>query len=111
MASKDCVILATDPDGCTRSADRFLDVPGGPAKGATPMKLLSMHRPAEDRAIAAVNTPNDQSRLETGLKSIAVGNSEPRLVETIKTMKNAYHSPHLGAIGIGDGLKHYGAVF
>ncbi|MGC9526261.1 MAG: HAD-IIB family hydrolase [Limnospira sp.] len=95
-----------------RSADRFLDVvPRGIAKGPTLMKLLSMYQRAEDRAIAAGDTLNDGSLFETGLKSIAVGNSEPKLVEKIQTMKNVYHSPHPGAAGIWDGLKHYGAVF
>jgi len=97
---------------CIRSADRFLDVvPRGVAKGPTLMKFLSKYRRAEDRAIVAGDTLNDLSLFETGLKSIAVGNSEPKLVEKIKPMKNVYHSPHPGASGIWDGLKHYGAVF
>lgn len=53
---------------------------------------------------------NDLSLFQTGLKSIAVGNSEPKLVNAIQTLANVYHSQEPGLHGIVDGLNHFGLL-
>ncbi|MGB3694355.1 MAG: HAD-IIB family hydrolase [Spirulinaceae cyanobacterium] len=94
---------------CILSADIYLDVmPKGISKGPTLLKFIEALHLNADNVIPAGDTLNDLSLFETGLKSIAVGNAEPKLVEKIKTMDNVYHSPHEGTAGIWDGLKTYG---
>ncbi|NCJ08341.1 HAD-IIB family hydrolase [Synechococcales cyanobacterium C] len=94
---------------CILSADIFLDVmPRGIAKGPTLLKLMEVLQLKRENVIPAGDTLNDLSLFETGLSAIAVGNSEPKLVEKIQTMENVYHSPHPGVAGIWDGIKVYG---
>ncbi len=93
---------------CILSADVYLDVmPKGVSKGPTLLKFIELLGLNADNVIPAGDTLNDLSLFKTGLKGIAVGNAEPKLVEKIKTMDNVYQSPHPGAAGIWDGLKHY----
>lgn len=93
---------------CILSADVYLDVmPKGVSKGPTLLKFIELLGLNADNVIPAGDTLNDLSLFKTGLKSVAVGNAEPKLVEHIKEMDNVYHSPHPGAAGIWDGLKYY----
>jgi HAD superfamily hydrolase (TIGR01484 family) len=93
---------------CILSADVYLDVmPKGVSKGPTLLKFIQLLGLNADNVIPAGDTLNDLSLFKTGLKGIAVGNAEPKLVEKIQTMDNVYHSPHPGTAGIWDGLKHY----
>jgi HAD superfamily hydrolase (TIGR01484 family) len=90
------------------SADTFLDVmPRGVAKGATLLKLIEAMRLDPNSAIVCGDTLNDLSLFETGLKGIAVKNSEPKLIRKTQTMENVYHSPYCGVMGIWDGLNVY----
>ena len=90
------------------SADKYFDVmPKGISKGPTLLKFLAAMSFNPDDTIACGDTLNDFSLFETGLKGIAVGNSEPKLVAKIQGMENVYHSPHPGVMGIWDGLKIY----
>lgn len=94
------------------SANKFLDVmPKGVAKGPTLLKTLKALQLNTDHTICAGDTLNDRSLFETGLKGIAVGNSEPKLIECIQHLDNVYHSTASGAAGIWEGLKHYGKEF
>ena len=94
---------------CILSADIYFDVmPRGIAKGPTLLKLMEVLHLDREAVIPAGDTLNDLSLFETGLKAIAVGNSEPKLVEKIQTMDNVYHSPHPGVAGIWDGINVYG---
>lgn len=94
---------------CILSADLYFDVmPRGIAKGPTLLKLMEVLHINREAVIPAGDTLNDLSLFETGLKAIAVGNSEPKLVEKIKAMDNVYHSPHPGVAGIWDGINAYG---
>ena len=94
---------------CILSADLYLDVmPKGVSKGPTLLKFIEALNLNSDNVITAGDTLNDFSLFETGLKGIAVGNAEDKLVELIRTMNNVYHSPHHGVAGIWDGLKSYG---
>jgi HAD superfamily hydrolase (TIGR01484 family) len=94
---------------CILSADLYLDVmPKGISKGPTLLKFIESLSLSADDVIPAGDTLNDLSLFETGLKGIAVGNAEPKLVARIKDMDNVYHSSHPGVAGIWDGLKVYG---
>lgn len=94
---------------CILSAEKFLDVmPKGVSKGPTLLRFIDALNLDAENVIPAGDTLNDYSLFQTGLKSIAVGNSEPKLVEKIKTMPNVYHSSEPGAAGIWEGLKYYG---
>jgi len=97
---------------CITSADEFLDVmPPGVAKGPTLLRTIDALQLNSDDVICAGDTLNDRSLFETGLKGIAVGNAEPKLVERIQTLDNVYHSTAPGAAGIWEGLEHYGKQF
>lgn len=101
-------ILDADFD-CILSAEKYLDVmPKGVAKGPSLLRLIEALNLDVEHVIPAGDSLNDYSLFETGLKSIAVGNSEPKLADKIKTMPNVYHSLEPGAAGIWDGLKYYG---
>lgn len=93
------------------SADEYLDVmPKGVSKGPTLLKFIEAQGLHRDDVVTAGDTLNDLSLFETGLQSIAMGNSEEKLVSAIRDLPNAYHSPGPGAAGILDGLQHFGKV-
>ncbi|NER06587.1 MAG: HAD-IIB family hydrolase [Okeania sp. SIO3C4] len=93
---------------CILSADVYLDVvPKGVSKGPTLMKFIELLGLNPDNVIPAGDSLNDLSLFKTGLKSVAVGNAEPKLVKHIAKMKNVYYSPYPGTAGIWDGLKYY----
>lgn len=93
---------------CILSADVYFDVvPKGVSKGPTLMKFIKLLGLNTDNVIPAGDSLNDLSLFKTGLKSVAVGNAEPKLVKYITTMDNVYHSPYPGTAGIWDGLKYY----
>ena len=93
---------------CILSGDKYFDVmPKGISKGPTLLKLISTLNLNPDNVVTAGDTLNDSTLFQTGLKSIAVGNAEPKLVAEIQTMDNVYHSPYPGVAGIWDGLKNY----
>ncbi|MBL1199083.1 MAG: HAD-IIB family hydrolase [Nostoc sp. GBBB01] len=87
----------------------YFDVmPKGVSKGPTLVRFLTEMSFNPDDTVTCGDTLNDFSLFQTGLKGIAVGNSEPKLVEKIQTMENVYYSPYPGVMGIWDGLKIYG---
>ncbi len=94
---------------CILSAELYLDVmPQGISKGPTLLKCIEALGWNADNVIPCGDTLNDLSLFQTGLKSVAVGNAEPKLVAKIKDMANVYHSPEPGVAGIWDGLRVYG---
>ncbi|MEM7653226.1 MAG: HAD-IIB family hydrolase [Pseudomonadota bacterium] len=93
---------------CIISDNTFLDVmPRGVAKGPTLLRLLALLNLSHDRTLVAGDTLNDISLFQTGLKGVAVQNSETALVDHIRDMDHVYHSPHEGAAGIADALHHF----
>lgn len=93
---------------CLLSADRFFDVlPKGISKGPTLRRLVTTLGLDMDRVLVAGDTMNDLSLFETGFKGVAVGNSELRLAAAVRAMPNVYHSPHPGAAGIADAIRHF----
>jgi HAD superfamily hydrolase (TIGR01484 family) len=90
------------------SGDRYLDVmPKGVSKGPSLLKLIEALDLDREAVIAAGDSLNDLSLFATGLKSIAVGNSEPKLIEEIQVLPNVYLSTKMGVAGIVDGLNYY----
>jgi len=90
------------------SCDLYLDiVPRGVNKGTTLLRLLKHLELDQKLAVTCGDSLNDLSLFETGLNSIAVGNSEPKLKEKIQTLENVYHSQFPGLLGIMDGLQFY----
>jgi len=90
------------------SCDMYLDiVPKGVNKGSTLLNLVHDLNLPCDNIITAGDSLNDLSLFQTGLKSIVVGNAEPKLtIETAK-LKNVFHSQYPGLSGIIDGLNYY----
>jgi len=110
------------------SADTFLDVlPRGVSKGPTLRQLIAhLSVPPQDVLVAG-DTLNDLSLFTTGLRGVAVGNSEPALLEALRTLereqaldesepvhaiqsRRIYRSPRHGAAGILDAVHHHGFV-
>lgn len=91
------------------SAGTYFDVlPRGVAKGPTLMRVVdALGLPAE-RVLVAGDTLNDLSLFRTGLHGVAVGNSEPALVDAVADLPNVLHSEHHGCAGITDAIEHFG---
>jgi HAD superfamily hydrolase (TIGR01484 family) len=90
------------------SCESYLDiVPKGINKGVTLLNLLNQFGLAHDTVITCGDSLNDLSLFQTGLKSVAVGNAEPKLVSEIESMQNVYFSSHHGLLGVIDGLAFY----
>jgi len=94
---------------CLLSAETFLDVlPRGVAKGPTLLRLLETLELPADAVLVAGDTLNDLSLFETRMKGVAVGNSEPKLLDAIAGYPWVYRSAQPGAAGISDALRHFG---
>lgn len=90
------------------SANVFFDVlPRGVNKGQTLLRLLAHERCARERVLCAGDTMNDFSLFETGLRGVAVGNSEPPLRDAIADLGNVYHARRHGAGGIVEAIRHF----
>lgn len=110
------------------SADTFLDVlPRGVSKGPTLRHLIAhLNLPPQDVLVAG-DTLNDLSLFATRLRGVAVGNSEPALLERLRALEREqapdepawavprssqriHRSPRAGAAGILDAVHHHGFV-
>ncbi len=93
------------------SSEQYLDIlPKGVGKGTSLLNLLSEIRISSARVITSGDSLNDLSLFETGLKSIAVSNSEPKLIDKIKSLPNVFFSSFPGILGVLDGLRHWKAI-
>lgn len=94
---------------CIVSADVYLDVlPKGIAKGPTLLRVVDAFDLPDDRVLVAGDTLNDLSLFHTGLRGVAVGNSEPALVDAIAGLTEVHHSELPGCAGIADAIEHFG---
>lgn len=86
---------------CLVSAGTYLDVlPRGVSKGPTLLRLIEHLEIDRERVLVAGDTMNDLSLFETGLRGVAVANSEPDLVARVRDLKNTTISRGDGAAGI-----------
>jgi len=91
---------------CLTSASTYLDVlPRGVSKGPTLLRLVEHLKIDPARVLVAGDTMNDLSLFETGLKGVAVANSEPDLVARVKDLQNTTISRGDGAAGIHEVIK------
>ena len=93
------------------SANRFLDIlPRGVNKGSS-LTLLINHL-AQDRSdvLVAGDTLNDLSLFQTEYRGVAVGNSEPELLDAVAHYPSTYIASNAGAGGILEALNHYDTI-
>lgn len=90
------------------SADRFFDVlPPGISKGPSLRRLINHLGIQDTRVLVAGDTLNDLSMLESGLPAVAVGGSEPTLVERVRHCPTVHLADGVGAAGIMEALSHF----
>lgn len=96
---------------CIVSAGIYLDVlPRGISKGPTLVRLVDTLGIPPGAVVTAGDTLNDLSLLRTPFAGIAMGNSEPALVEAIRSLPNVHRASAEGAGGILEGLVHHGKL-
>lgn len=90
------------------SDNRFLDVlPKGVSKGPSLMRLLT-HLDVDNRKVlVAGDTLNDLSMLAMGLPAVAVGNSEPALLEQVAGLAHVHAARQHGVAGIAEAILHH----
>ncbi len=91
-----------------QSCDMYLDIlPKGVSKGSSLLNLIKHLNVNPEIVITSGDSLNDLSLFQTGLKSTAVSNSEPKLLEEIKKLNNVYLSAFPGLLGVIDGIQFY----
>lgn len=90
------------------SDNQYFDVlPKGVSKGPSLLRLLDHLDVPRERVLVAGDTLNDLSLFTTGLKGVAVGNSEPGLISRVKDMDTTYKAKKHGTAGIAEAIAHY----
>lgn len=90
------------------SCDRYLDVlPAGVDKGRTLLAVIDHLRVAPQNVLACGDTLNDLSLFGIGLNAVAVGASEPALLEATRGRANVLHARMPGAAGITEAISHF----
>ena len=74
------------------------------------LRLLGLLGLPRERVLVCGDTLNDLSLYETGLHGVAVGNSEPALLEAVADMPTVYRSTAPGVTGILEGMLHWHAA-
>jgi len=93
---------------CLLSAETYFDVlPKGVAKGPTLLRLIEALGLPREQVLVAGDTLNDLSLFQTRLKGVAVGNSEPKLLDAIAGYDWVYRSKGEGAAGIAEAIAHF----
>lgn len=91
------------------SADRFFDVlPRGVSKGPSLRRLTDWLGLEPTRVLAAGDTLNDLSMLAEGLPAVAVGGSEPALLEALGAPAHLHRARAIGAGGILEAVAALG---
>lgn len=114
--SYDLAIDAYDPAAAQRvealgldhliSDDRFFDVlPKGVSKGPSLRRLVEHLSIPQTGVLAAGDTLNDLSMLVCGLPAVAVGNSEPALMEKVGHLETVFPARGHGAAGIMEAIN------
>ncbi len=90
------------------SDNKFFDVlPKGVSKGPSLLRLLDHLGIAKERVLAAGDTMNDLSMLQTGLPAVAVGGSESALIDAVTGLETVYAAEGKGAAGIAEAILHH----
>ena len=91
------------------SAGRYLDVlPRGVGKGAALRRLAAVAGFDPASVVVAGDTLNDLSMFEAGFRGVAVGGSEPALVERVRKNQRVHVATLEGCGGILEGLARHG---
>lgn len=91
------------------SANVYFDVlPPGVSKGPSLLRLIDHLGLAEDRVLAAGDTLNDFSMLAAGVPAVAVGGSEPTLLERLRGREHVHFATGVGAAGVAEALTRLG---
>lgn len=90
------------------SDDRFFDVlPKGISKGPSLTRLISHLGIRPEACLVAGDTMNDLSMLALGLPAVAVGGSEPRLIEALAPHGHVHRATAPGAGGIREAIRAF----
>ncbi len=90
------------------SDNLYFDVlPKGVCKGPTLLRTLDALGLSRDDVLVAGDTLNDLSLFETGLRGVAVSNSEPALKLALHEKPNVLQSSEPGAAGILQALTQF----
>lgn len=90
------------------SDNRFFDVlPKGVSKGPSLLRLLRHLNVDGGKTLVAGDTLNDLSMLETGLPAVAVGGSEPALLDALSDGEKVYRAKGIGVAGIAEAIIHH----
>lgn len=93
---------------CLTSADLYLDVlPRGIAKGPTLRRMVEALSLPHEKVLTAGDTMNDLSMLDCGLKAVAVGNSEDRLMAALPEAPHVYRAAGHGCAGVLEAIHHF----
>ncbi|MCA8880126.1 MAG: HAD-IIB family hydrolase [Rhodobacteraceae bacterium] len=87
------------------SADMYFDVlPPGVSKGPSLLRLIDHLGMDPAHVLAAGDTLNDLSMLTCGVPAVAVGGSEPALIEEVRNHPQVYLARAIGAAGIAEAI-------
>lgn len=90
------------------SDNRYFDVlPDGVSKGPSLRRLVEHLAIEPHRVLCAGDTLNDLSMLECGLPAVAVGNSEPSLIERVLHLEHLHMAQAHGAAGILEAIRAF----
>ncbi|SLN53087.1 HAD-IIB family hydrolase [Roseisalinus antarcticus] len=90
------------------SDNRFFDVlPKGVSKGPSLLRLLTHLGIDNRRVLVAGDTMNDLTMLKMGLPAVAVGGSEPALIDEVEDLEHVYAAQAEGAAGIAEAILHH----
>jgi hydroxymethylpyrimidine pyrophosphatase-like HAD family hydrolase len=106
-----CAIASVEEMGLDAliSADRFFDVlPRGVSKGPSLRRLLAHLGVAENKCLVAGDTLNDLSMLEMDWPAVAVGGSEPGLLQRLQPRGTLHRARAVGAGGILEAVATLG---
>lgn len=91
------------------SDNRYFDVlPKGVSKGPSLLRLLTHLGVDNSRCLVAGDTLNDLTMLSMGLPAVAVGNSEPALIEALTGAPHVHFAKGEGAAGIAEAILTLG---
>lgn len=90
------------------SDNRFFDVlPKDVSKGPSLLRLLTHLGVDSRKVLVAGDTLNDLSMLSMGLPAVAVGNSEPALLERVAELPHVHAARQPGVAGIAEAILHH----